>query len=151
MSAWPIGGARSAIVITVWTILGCSSATHARGAAGTLDAAVTPGPSYSRSTLTRMDLAATNAETTIEAIERLRPEFLLGHARPPALGRAQIALYVNDTYEGDISLLNTIPLSEIREVSLLQPTEALFRFGITCRCPGGVILVNTRLRPSERQ
>jgi hypothetical protein len=151
MSAWAIAGARSAVVITVLTVLGCSSATRARGSSSPLDAAVTPSPAYSRSTLTRVDLAATNAETIIEAIARLRPEFLLGHSRPPAFGRAQIALYVNDTYEGDISLLNTIPLSVIREVALLQPTEAQFRFGITCRCPGGVILVNTRLRPSERQ
>ena len=148
MSAWAIGGARSAIVITVVTVIGCSSATHASGSAGSLDAAVMHGPANSRSILTRTELVATNAETAIEAIGRLRPEFLLGHARPPALGRAQIALYVNDTYEGDISLLNTIPLSEIREVSLLQPTEALFRFGMTCRCPGGVILVNTR-RPAR--
>jgi hypothetical protein len=131
-------------VITVVTVLGCSSVTRARGSAGSVDAAVMPGPAYSRSILTGTDLAATNAETVVEAIARLRPEFLLGHARPPALGRAQIALYVNDAYEGDISLLNTIPLSEIREVSLLQPTEALSRFGVTCRCPGGVILVNTR-------
>ena len=148
MSAWAIGGARSAIVITAVTILGCSSATRARGSAGSLDAAATPGLAYSRSILTGADLTATNAETAVEAIVRLRPEFLLGHARPPALGRAQIALYVNDTYEGDISLLNTIPLSEIREVTLLQPTEALSRFGVTCRCAGGVILVNTR-RPAR--
>ena len=148
MSTWAVGGARSAIVITVVTVIGCSSATHANRSAGSFDAAVAPGPTYSRSILTRSDLAATNAETVVEAIARLRPEFLLGHARPPAVGRAQIALYVNDTYEGDISLLNTIPLSEIREVSLLQPTDALLRFGVMCRCAGGVILVNTR-RPAR--
>ena len=108
-----------------------------RGISGTLNAAVTPGPTYSRSVLTRTDLAATKAETVVEAIGRLRPEFLLGYSRPPALGRAQIALYVNDTYEGDLSLLNTIPLSEIREVNLLQPIEAQFRFGVACRCAGG--------------
>jgi hypothetical protein len=148
MSAWAIGGARSAIAITVVTVIGCSSATQAHGSAGSLDAAATPGLAYSRSSLTQTDLAATNAETIVEAIARLRPEFLLGHARPPALGRAQIALYVNDNYEGDISLLNTIPLSEVREVSLLKPTEGLFKFGVTCRCAGGVILVSTR-RPTR--
>jgi hypothetical protein len=148
MSAWAIGGARSAIVITVVTVIGCSSATQAHRAAGSLDAAATPGLSYSRSSLTQTDLAATNAETIVEAIARLRPEFLLGHARPPALGRAQIALYVDDHYEGDISLLNTIPLSEVREVNLLKPTEGLFKFGLTCRCDGGAILVSTR-RPTR--
>jgi hypothetical protein len=144
MSAWAIGGARSAIVITVVTVIGCSSATQARGSAGSLDAALMPSPASPRSILTRADLAATHAETVVDAIARLRPEFLLGHTRPPALGQAQIALYVNDIYEGDISLLNTIPISEVREVNLLQPTEGLFRFGVMCRCPGGVILVNTR-------
>jgi hypothetical protein len=131
-------------VIIVVTVLACSSATQARGSAGSLEAAVISSPASSRSILTRADLAATNAETVVDAIARLRPEFLLGHVRPPALGRAQIALYVNDIYEGDISLLNTIPLSEIREVNLLQPAEGLFRFGVMCRCPGGVILVSTR-------
>ena len=144
MSARAIGSARSATVITMLAILGCSSTMSARGSANFLDSGVRTGAVDSRSILTRTDLAATNAATTLEAIERLRPEFLLGHARPPALGRAQIVVYVNDRYEGDLSLLNMIPLSEIRELRLLQPTEALFRFGSACRCPGGVVVVNPR-------
>jgi len=150
MSAWAIGGARSATVIAVLAVLGCSSMMSARGSADFLDAAATPGPVHSRSILTRWDLAATNAATTIEAIEQLRPEFLLGHARPPSLGREEITVYLNDTFAGDISLLNTIPLMEIRDVTLLRPTEALIRFGVTCRCPGGVILVNTRRLSNQR-
>ena len=149
MSTWAIGGARSATVISLLTVLGCSSAMGARGSAGYVDAVVTPGSVHSRSTLTRWDLAATNAATTIEAIEQLRPEFLLGRVRTPALDREQITVYLNDTFQGDISLLNTIPLREIREMTLLRPTEALFRFGVTCRCPGGVILVNTRALPNH--
>jgi len=144
MSARAIGGARSATVITMLAILGCGATMSAGGSANSLVAGVRTGAVNSRSILTRADLASTNASTTLEAIERLRPEFLLGHARPPALGRAQIVVYVNDRYEGDLSLLNTIPLSEIRELSLLQPNEALFRFGSACRCPGGVVVVNTR-------
>jgi hypothetical protein len=149
MSAWAIGGARSATVIALLTVLGCSSTMGVRGSADFFDAA-TPGPVHSRSILTRWDFASTNAATTIEAIEQLRPEFFLGHVRTPALGREEITVYLNDTFEGDISLLNTIPLREIREVTLLRPTEALFRFGVTCRCPGGVILVNTRRLSNQR-
>lgn len=144
------GGARRAAVLATLTILGCGSAMRAGGSADVLDAELTPRSVSSRSILTRGELAATNAETTLEAIERLRPEFLLGHARPPGLAWAPITVYLNDRYEGDVSLLNTIPLSAIREVNLLRPTEALIRFGTTCRCPGGVILVDTRARRDQR-
>lgn len=144
MSAWAIGGTRSAVVIALSTILGCGSTMGVRGPSDFLDASMTPASLHSRSTLTRGDLATTSASTTIEAIEQLRPEFLLGRERTPTLDRERITVYLNDTFQGDISLLNTIPLREIREMTLLRHTEALFRFGVTCRCPGGVILVNTR-------
>src|SRR5438045_1962922 len=100
MSTWAIGSARSATVITMFAVLGCSSTMNARGSPSLMEAAVKPGAVNSRSILTRTDLAATNATTTIEAIERLRPEFLIGHARPPASSRAQIVVYLNDRYEG---------------------------------------------------
>ena len=97
-----------------------------------------------RSTLTRAELVlAPDAFTTTEAIRRLRPEFLMGSTRngsavyPPAL-------YLNDLYEGELWYLNSIPRDAIREVVFLHPAEASLRFGVLCRCPGGVLSVRTR-------
>jgi hypothetical protein len=95
-------------------------------------------------TLTTLELALVDGTSTLDAVRRLRPEFLQGSDRQPVSGKPEIALYVNDMYEGDVSLLNTIPLSQIRTISFMHPTEARSHYGATCRCGSGVILVVTR-------
>ena len=95
-------------------------------------------------TLTRSDLAFANVNTALEAIVKLRPYFLLGSTRQVGGGPPEIALYVNNVYDsGGIGSVNTIPLEAIREIRFLHPTEARFRFGITCRCAAGAIVVTT--------
>lgn len=94
--------------------------------------------------LSASELASTNAQWTIDAVRRLRPDFLRGSGRGPQVGRPEIALYLNGSYSGDISLLNTIPLAEVREIVFLHPTEARIYFGPTCACANGALLVATR-------
>jgi hypothetical protein len=102
-----------------------------------------------RNTLTRSDLAATNAVTMVDALMRLRPEFLRGSARGPLIGKPEIAVYLNNQYAGEPSTLNTIPLSAVKQITFLQPTEARSRFGSFCACANGAILITT-LRVSDR-
>jgi hypothetical protein len=100
------------------------------------------------STLTAADLDLPNLTSTLEAVRRLRPSFL--RPSPRVMGvRAEVALYVNGLYNGDVSLLDGIPLREIRDIRYLHPAEAQFRFGLFCRCDGGALLVTMR-RPADR-
>ena len=80
----------------------------------------------------------------MEAIRRLRPEFLVGSSRNGTRA-SEPTVYVDDVYEGELWRLSSIPRSAVREVIFLHPTEAGLRFGVMCRCPGGVVNVRTRI------
>jgi hypothetical protein len=96
------------------------------------------------STLTRVDLQSTGLVSALAAVGRLRPEFLLGSNRiQPATGPRQIAVYLNSSYAGDLSTLETIPIDAIREIAFVQPVEAQLRFGPFCRCASGALLITT--------
>jgi hypothetical protein len=100
-----------------------------------------------RAILTRDDLAAVRKPiSTIEAVRLLRPEFLYPSERAVGRTTSDMSLYVNDLYEGEVWQLNAVPLSLIREIAFLHPTEATARFGTRCRCPGGAISVRTLIR-----
>jgi hypothetical protein len=102
----------------------------------------------SLSTLTSAEITTVHGMTTLDAIRRFRPEFLRGSTRVPGTGRPQIAVYVDDVYDGDTSTLNSIPVEWIQTILFLHPMEAMSRFGTACRCASGVILVRTS-RPSR--
>lgn len=102
------------------------------------------GPETRMQTLTDSELTSTGAYTTIDAIRRLRPQFLIGSMRQPSLGPPEIAVYLNDVYNGDLSALTTIPLTEITRVTFMHPIEALSHYGLMCRCANGALIVSTR-------
>jgi hypothetical protein len=94
--------------------------------------------------LVASELQAISALSTLDAVKKLRPEFLRASPRSViGIDRGEPSLYVNDVYNGDVSLLNTIPLMQIREISFLNPGEARIRLGAACPCGGGVLLVST--------
>jgi hypothetical protein len=106
-------------------------------------------PAGSRSlVLTDSELTAADATTLTEAIEHLRPQFLRGSARPMLSGPAEIAVYLNGLYNGDLSSLLTIPVSEVRRITFMHPMEARSHFGTMCRCASGALLVSTRFTAS---
>src|SRR5207248_6291575 len=45
--------------------------------------------------------------------------------------------------DGDVSRLHSIPMDAIQAVTFLHPSEAWMRFGITCRCADGALLIDT--------
>jgi hypothetical protein len=96
-----------------------------------------------RQTLTATDLSRQTG-SALDAIQRLRPEFFVPQVRSATNARPQIALYLDDVYDGDVSGLMTIPLDAINEVEFVRPVDALIRFGARCRCEGGAIVVRTR-------
>src|SRR4029079_13043303 len=129
----------------------CATGIAQQGVLG-FDAAadVTPMKRASSATLTSSDLAIPNTMSTLSVIRRLRPEFLIGSGRRATIGKPEIALYVDDIYKGEPSLIDSIPLEAILEIAFLQPNDGQMRYGLNCRCRNGVILVRTRRPDSPR-
>ena len=95
--------------------------------------------------LTAAEIAASSDMLTLDAVRHLRPQFLRGSSRALTLSnRLEIAVYVDGVYAGDVSLLNTVPLSEVREIRFAQPRDAWYDYGNSCRCANGALLVRTR-------
>ena len=97
--------------------------------------------------LTAADLSKVDAQasTTIDAVMRLRPNFLSGSLRTPVPigGIPEIAVYLNNNYDGDTQSLASIPLRAIQQIIFMHAGEARIRFGQTCRCAQGAIVVTT--------
>ena len=92
--------------------------------------------------LERRDFAALDVSNAAEVVGRLRPEFLRGSGRRPPIGVPEIAVFVNDVYNGDPSMLNMIPVDAINSVAFLQPVSAYARFGPRCWCANGAIMIS---------
>jgi hypothetical protein len=135
--------------LSVLIIVACTSSTSSR------PITLAPDPSLEvnrpmvgrRAILTREDLASVRGPmSTIDAVRRLRPEFLQPSERAVDRTTSEMSLYVNDVYEGEVWQLDALPLYRIREIIFLHPTEAAARFGTRCRCSGGAISVRTLIR-----
>jgi len=86
----------------------CATGIAQQGVLG-FDAAadVTPMKRASSATLTSSDLAIPNTMSTLSVIRRLRPEFLIGSGRRATIGKPEIALYVDDIYNGEPSQISS--------------------------------------------
>ena len=80
--------------------------------------------------ITAMEIAGVNGSTVYDAVQRLRPAWLL-RARPnPALPNQILILYVDgQRYGGGIDGLRTLPLRSAYSVEYLSATQAQARFG----------------------
>lgn len=59
---------------------------------------------------------------------------------------SEVAVYVDDAYLGDVSVLRLIPVNPITEIRFESSSETFARFGLMCHCSGGAIFVSTRKR-----
>jgi hypothetical protein len=102
-------------------------------------------PRASIATLERRDIAPYDGRSLADAVERLRPNWLRANPSTRINSEAvKPVLYVNDVADGEIGGLGTIPSESVIDVRLLSRSEAWARFGASCRCSGGAILVRTR-------
>lgn len=124
-------------------LIGCVSAGPQRTSRDGLRVETAQPRSYAGMTLTHGDFVGLEEFGTTEVVRRLRPEFLLGSTRGLTGRPSEIALYVDDIYDGDLSSLNTIPLSAIRTLTFLQPGSARLRYGSACRCASGALVIET--------
>lgn len=101
------------------------------------------GPSEERTwnRITQSEINAAPYANARRVIEVLRPDFLRGRQRK--LGMVTPAVYVDGLpVTNGIESLADIPASDICEIRLLPPVEALLRYGADKA--GGVILITTK-------
>lgn len=96
----------------------------------------------SRYSLGPTELGASRASNAEEAIRRVRPEWLranptLRHGEPAA----HAVVYVGDSYLGELDVLRLVQTAEISAIRYLTPMEARGRFGPSCGCGAGAIVV----------
>jgi hypothetical protein len=138
---------RAASASWIWSlalVAGCVSAPGGPPsllATAQLESAQTSSrPNY----ITGAELQSVTAVSTLDAVQKLRPEFLRSSARTATPGEPpRPSLYVNWTYYGDVALLSAIPIAEVRNIAFLHPSEARLRFGAACACASGVLVVKT--------
>jgi len=82
--------------------------------------------------------------TALDAVRRLRPEFLQPSAPRPSAPSTLPSVYENGHYSGGADQLRDIPLGLVIEIQRLSPVEARIMFGASCPCDGGVISVKTK-------
>ena len=111
--------------------------------AGAVNDAADLGTHARASVITAEELASVEGPGTVDAVRRLRPAFLRGSVRT-SRASPEIAVYVDDRYDGDVTSLETIPVRVIRQIVFLEPVEAHVRFGPRCPCGSGALLVTTR-------
>jgi hypothetical protein len=104
--------------------------------AGTPEPWTGPSAAVDRDVVTEAEIADSHAITAYQAIERLRPRFLITTVDlSPATARQ---VYLNGVALGGVNELRTIPASSIREIRFVRSTDApVFGIGPS----GGAILV----------
>lgn len=113
------GGYPAAVALLLMALLGCSGTT--------------PSTSAGRNErlITAEEMATTNARNAQEAIERLRPRWLV---------RMPLTVYMNDVYTS--LTLRDILVGEIESIEFLSATDATTRYGTNHT--RGAIVVRTK-------
>jgi hypothetical protein len=91
--------------------------------------------------LTRAEIDETGAETALDAVRQLRPQYLRGRAvvsveYPSA---SVPVVYMNGLFRGDLTSLRSILVHDIEEIQYINPSDATTRWGTGHA--GGVIHV----------
>jgi hypothetical protein len=117
------------------------------GLAGTACAAASsttrPVHSASREVITAAEIVAARVHDVYQAVTQLRPEYL--RRRNPAMIRPhrapEVIVFLDDIEFGTAESMRNIPLSRVRLIRYLTPSEASLRWGGLH--PAGVIHVTT--------
>ena len=118
----------SAVALLLVALGGCAS--RPAGAPATQQSS--SRPHTSRDVITADELATIDAQTALQAVQRLRPNFLQtrgGASMSITQGPVNIVVYVDQTRMGGVSTLSQIPVTEIKEIRYLNATDATQRYG----------------------
>jgi hypothetical protein len=93
--------------------------------------------------LTRADLDAANVSSAYDAVERLRPRWLVPRTRSVQF-QVDVVVFFNNSPVGDVQSLRQMNLDGIHEIRYLDPAEAQSRLAAAgYNLSGGVIQVRT--------
>ena len=119
----------SALVLVLAAVSLGACASSSGGAAATQQSS---RPRPSRDVITAEELASIDAQTALQAVQRLRPNFLQtrgGASMSITQGPVNVVVYVDQTRMGGPNTLSQIPVTEIREIPYLNATDATQRYG----------------------
>ncbi|HKW09148.1 MAG TPA: Plug domain-containing protein [Gemmatimonadaceae bacterium] len=121
---------------------GCASSPAA--GAGATQQASSPARSHSsRDVITTDELAKVDVQNALQAVQRLRPNFLQTHggmSSSMTQGPQDVVVYVDNTRMGGPSSLSQIPITDVKEIQYLNGPDATQRFG-TGHGSGAIIVI----------
>lgn len=100
-------------------------------------------PRGSRDRITADELATIDVQNALDAVRRLRPNFLQTHGGATSSitqGSQDVVVYVDQTRMGGPSALAQIPINDVKEIQYLNGTDATQRFG-TGHGSGAIIVI----------
>ena len=96
-----------------------------------------------RDRITSEELAAIDVQNALQAVQRLRPNFLQtrgGATMSITQGPQDVVVYVDQTKMGGPSTLAQIPITDVKEIQYLNGTDATQRYG-TGHGAGTIIVI----------
>ncbi|MDB4877104.1 MAG: hypothetical protein JWM41_3550 [Gemmatimonadetes bacterium] len=131
------------VVAALLTAAGCAASGPSGTAAGSAGGASSASVAHGGPVITQDELAGTSAQTAMDAIKRLRPNFLTGRGAPSANSPdVGIVIYANGMRLGGPSALNDVLVQDIKQIQYLNASEATQRFGTGH--PNGAILITRK-------
>ena len=125
--------ARSLIVsAAILAAAGCASSSGGSPGATQQSSSTASRARGSRDIITQEELANSDVQTALDAVRRLRPNFLQTHGGMSSSitqGGQDIVVYVDNTRMGGPSALAQIPINDVKEIQYLSGTDATQRFG----------------------
>ena len=112
------------------TVGGCASSPS--GSSATASPSSQTRVRGSRDRITAEELATIDVQNALQAVQRLRPNFLQTRGAASSSitqGPQEIVVYVDQTRMGGPGTLAQIPIAEVKEIQYLSATDATQRFG----------------------
>lgn len=134
MSSRITGRTIKGLVCAIFLLSGCSAYSRSAGSESV---------SRDRYVLTRTELDGMDQLNAIEAIRRLRPQWLQYRGTSVLIGpnREGLRVYVDRNFFGEAESLSTLMVGVIREIRYMNARQATLRFGTDHTV--GAILVTT--------
>ena len=115
-------------------------------ASAAFDPSMASLPKRTTDVLTLADISAVPAVTTAyNAVERLRPWFLRTREKRSGINASRHtrpAVFVNGVFAGETEALRAIPISDVVEMRLIRPSDAVHQYGSEHQA--GIILVRLK-------
>ena len=130
-------------VLALAAMTACASSSGGSSAATQQSSTGGSRTSHSRDRITADELATIDAQNALQAVQRLRPNFLQnrgGAASSLTQGPQDVVVYVDQTKMGGPNTLAQIPITDVKEIQWLSGTDATQRFG-TGHGSGAIIVI----------